>query len=104
VTTTSRPFATSIARSGNSLVLSWPGSAAACQYEVHRGPAPYFAPSAATLIATLEQGSSQYADDAPGVVGDASVNYAYVVRAACGATSVDGARHAEWDFALTPGM
>ncbi len=96
-------FAASIARSDETLVLTWTASVAACTYQIHRSITPYFVPGAATLLATMPAGSSSYNDTTPGIVGDPAVNSAYVVRAACGSSSVDAGRVGEFDFSLTPG-
>ncbi len=96
-------FAASIARSDEILVLTWTASAADCTYQIYRSIAPYFAPDADTLLATVPAGSSSYDDTTPGIVGDPVVNYAYVVRAACGSSAVDAGRVGEFDFSLAPG-
>jgi hypothetical protein len=64
---------------------------------------PYFQPAGETLIETLPPGSSATTDDTPGVVGNPTINHAYLVRAVCGAAVVDSGYLGEFDFELTPG-
>lgn len=103
VSTRALTFAVDIARSGDALVLTWTASDADCNYQVHRSIAPYFLPTAGTLIETLPPGSSTTVDQTPGVVGDPAVNYTYLVAAACGASVVNTGYLGEFDFGLTPG-
>lgn len=108
---------TSIRRSGDSLILSWPAvttdtaghDTLVTGYRVWRGTRPYFDPELpgcdCVLIATVT-GLSYTDGDAGGVdvVGDVNANYAYMIRAANAAgESAIGKRVGEFDFALVPG-
>jgi dienelactone hydrolase len=97
-------FAAGIARAGDALALTWTASDANCSYQVHRSTVPYFSPAAGTLIETLPPGSSATADETPGILNDPTVNYAYLVRAVCGASVVDSGYLGEFDFGLIPGI
>lgn len=83
------------------LTLAWNSNPANCTYEVHGSTAPYFPPTAGTL---LNSGSgSSY--NVPLAVGNPSVNHYYWVRAVnCDGSETAVSNHvAEFDFPLTPG-
>lgn len=98
----------SITRSGNDSKLSWVPRAANNAYEVHRATTPYFVPSIATLQATLTPPSGTtylppYSYTDPGTTGNPNINYAWIVRARCGAGQADSRPVAEFDFPLHTG-
>ncbi len=84
------------------LRLSWSHDWDVSWYRVWRGTEPYFIPSGPTPRALVQAAPWQY-DDA-GALGDAGVNYFYLVEDVLsdGILSVAN-RTGEFDFALTPG-
>ena len=74
-------------------------------YQVWRATGPYFAPLAATPIATVT--SPTYTD--PGRIGDPTVNYFYALAAVnrCSqgsSASAASAEVGEFDFGMIPGQ
>jgi len=100
------PTAVSLAITGTDnldLLLSWTDDPAnSGGYEVYGGTEPYFAPDAATLVASLPAGSTSYTD--AGRAGGTD-NYFYVVRGVngCGIASGDSARVGLFHVPLVPG-
>ncbi|MCS6844743.1 MAG: carbohydrate binding domain-containing protein [Caldilineales bacterium] len=86
--------------------LHWTTDPANCRYDVHRSAAPYFTPSAATVIAAgLPAGANSYLDTGAHI-GNPDVEDFYLVRAfGCeGVTTADSQRVGYVDFRLWPGQ
>ncbi len=94
------PFQATATATPSGLEIGWSTGSAACQYDVHRAEAPYFAPTPSTRLATV--GQPPYTDDQSGL-GNPLLHHFYLVQARCGASTVDTNRVGEFDFTLTPG-
>jgi hypothetical protein len=99
------PSGVTARRSVDDVVLSWSAAPGATYYQVWRATGPYFAPPAATPIATVT--SPSHTD--PGLIGDPLVNYFYALTAVnrCSqgsATSATSAEVGEFDFKMIPGQ
>ena len=91
-----------IDQSGANVLLSWGADANASVFEVHRATdAPYFAPTAGSLIAT-KTGTTH--TDA-GKIGQPANNYYYLIQAVgcSGGAKVPSQHVGEFDFAIVPG-
>jgi len=71
-----------INRSGNNLQLTWTTVAGSQGYEVHRSATPFFVPSAATLLQSLNGSATSFTD--VGVAGNVTANHFYIVQAVNG--------------------
>jgi hypothetical protein len=91
-----------ISRSGDDVVLAWTHDSANQAYYVHRSTTPYFTPSLATRQGSVTEAPWEFRD--VGVLEDVNVNYAYLVRPACGAAYVDTGRRGEFEFRLVSGL
>ncbi len=90
---------------GTQVTLNWGGNAANCNYEVHQGASPYFAPAgAATEQATIPSTAPLTWNDPDGTGNVDATNY-YLVRAFnCSSVSAaDSNRTGEFEFALVKG-
>jgi CSLREA domain-containing protein len=87
------------------VLLSWTDATANIGgYQVYRSTAPYFAPGAGTLRATLPWETPSYIDT--GAARIAGVHYSYIVRGLsnCGAPSDYDRRLGVFSFRLVPGQ
>jgi hypothetical protein len=101
------PLATSAAKNGSFVRLTWQHAAPYTGYEVWRSASAYFLPGApeAELRANVPppgSGTQAIYDDA-GAIGNAAANYFCVVRGSGAGVTHSGNRTGEFDFALIPG-
>jgi len=106
--------AVTITQAGDAVHLDWPDvtldvagqPADVSSYLVYRGTDPYFKSHVSNRIAAPAASELTDADiGGANVIGDAAVNYFYLVRTvdAGGVLSANGDRVGEFDFALVPG-
>ena len=94
----------SIGLAGGNVELTWPAVPGATRYDVYRAAnQPYFQPYF-TLDAPYATGVTSSWQDTAGAVGNATINYTYVLRASGGSTPGVSKRVSEFDFDLVPGQ
>jgi hypothetical protein len=99
------PEVSAVDGAGNLVTINWGGNAANCNYEVHKGGAPYFTPAGMTTEqATIPATSPLTWDDPNGTGSVATTNY-YLVRAfnCSSATAADSNWAGEFEFDLVEG-
>ena len=93
----------SITFTGTTAELSWTTDPANCSYELHEDTAPYFIPSAGTLLTTTTGGSYNHLL----AIGDPATNHYYYVKAincsSVGDSTALSNHVGEFDFAIVPG-
>lgn len=99
------PAVSIVGSANNQVTLNWGGNAANCNYEVHKGPAPYFAPAGTmTEVATIASTAPLTWSD-PNGTGNVNAHNFYLVRAFnCSSISAaDSNRTGEFELALVQG-